>query len=307
MRASCSGSRGPGAGLWPAIHAATVVLAAAFCLSAPLSGAGLSAQAGTTVLDPAFRLPAGGQALAGPVIDAYGSPPAAWLLSEDLSLYALTDRGELATRIDLSTGQPKPGSLLAVDPFGRVLAVLGGTELVAYTRMGKAAWRARIDGVEGAAAAFAPAFGSDGRAFVLSGKALLCLSPSGLRLWSLPLPAAAACPPAVDGAGRPCVALADGSLFIASPYGERIATVALGSATLVLCPLARPFKGEPSGGRPSGDISGLPSIAAGLSDGRLLLLGPGGETVAAYRSKAATLSLAWDGAVLRSCCPSCRR
>jgi hypothetical protein len=277
---------------------AAAALAAAICLSVPLSGAELSAQAGTTALDPAFRLAAGGQALAGPVIDASTSPPAAWLLSEDLSLYALTDTGKLSARIDLAAGALKPGPFLAVDPFGRVLVVLGGvkggrTELSAYTRMGQAAWRAPIEAVEGAAASFPPAFGADGRAFALSGKDLICLSPSGLRLWSLPLPAAASCPPAVDGLGRPCVALADGSLLLASPYGERVAIVSLGSVPLVLCPLSRPSYGLLSGGG-----SGQPTLAIGLSDSRLLLLGPGGEELATHFSKSPTLSLAWDGAVL---------
>ena len=41
-----------------------------------------------------------------------------------------------------------------------------------------------------------------------------------------------------------------------------------------------------------------PCLAAGLADGRLLFLGADGGMLAAYRSKAAPLSLAWDGAVL---------
>jgi hypothetical protein len=234
-------------------------------------------------------------ALAGPVVDSSASPPAAWLLSEDLSLYALTDSGALAAKVDLASSKAKPGSLLAVDPFGRVLVALEGaqgkTELVAYTRMGHAAWRAGIASAEGAAVAstFPPAFGSDGRAFVLSGKSLLAFNPSGLRLWSLALPAAAACPLNIDGEGRPCVALADGSLLVASPYGEKIAVVRLGSAPLVLCPLVS-LAGS---ARPES-----PCLAAGLADGRLVILGSSGQVLAGYSSKAPTLSLAWDGAVL---------
>jgi hypothetical protein len=292
MRASCSDS--------PTGRAAILALllsTATFTTELPAqAGANAGAQAGTTTLDPAFRLAAGGLPLAGPVIDTYASPPAAWLLSEDLSLYALTDAGALAARIDLSSGKAKPGSLLAVDPFGRILVSLGGApgaaELDAYTRMGQSAWRARIETVGGDAASFPPAFGADGRLFALSGSGLLCLSASGLRLWSLTLPAAAACPPAVDGTGRPCVALADGSLVIASPYGEKAATVSLGSPALVLCPLARPAGEGPSEGPK------LPCLAAALADGRLILLGPEGEILASYRSKAATISLAWDGALL---------
>jgi hypothetical protein len=280
-RPSASVSRKPSVSVSRRPSAGVCLAALALCLSAAAA-----AQAGTTALEPAFRLPAGGSALAGPIVDASLSPPAAWLLSEDLSLYALTDSGGLAARIDLASA--RPGSLLAVDPFGRVLVLLGGKELAAYTRMGQAAWRAPLEAVGGAAASYPPAFGSDGRAFALSGGGLACLSAAGRRLWSLPLPAAASCPPAVDGWGRPCAGLADGSLVIATPYGEVAAKVSLGSPPLVLRPLARA----------SGGGGGQPLLAAGLSDGRLLLLGQGGEVLASYRSKAPALALAWDGAIL---------
>ncbi len=265
-------------------------VAAALCLSATLAAARAGAQAGVSALDPAFRLAAGGLALAGPVLDASSSPAAAWLLSEDLSLYALSESGTLAAKVDLSGGSPseKPGAFLAVDPFGRVVVALGGARLTAYTRIGARAWQAPIEQVPGAAASFPPAFGSDGRAFALSGKSLACLNPSGLRLWSLPLPSPASCPPGVDGRGYPCVGLADGSLMLASPYGESLKTVALGSSPLLLYPLSFP----------SGASTVLPCLAAALSDGRLLLVGAEGDIKASYRSKAATLSLAWDGAVL---------
>ena len=78
-------------------------------------------QAGISSLDPAFRLPAGGLALAGPVLDTNSSPATAWLLSEDLSLYALTETGALVARVDLTddAGSEDPAPFLAVDPFGR--------------------------------------------------------------------------------------------------------------------------------------------------------------------------------------------
>jgi hypothetical protein len=110
-----------------------------------------ASQTGTTSLEPAFRLPAGGRPLAGPVIDAVSSPSAAWLLSEDLALYALTESGSLVARIDLSGGGSKPGPFLSVDPFGRVVVALGGKELAAFTRMGTKAWSASVDAPTGAA------------------------------------------------------------------------------------------------------------------------------------------------------------
>jgi hypothetical protein len=285
MRASLFADAMPGARVGAAVVALFVLL----------SGPSLSAQAGVTALDPAFRLPAGGRALAGPVLDQAISPPAAWLLSEDLSLYALTDAGALAARIDLASS--RPGSLLAVDPFGRVLVTLVGksqaTELVAYTRMGQVSWRAPIETPGGAAASFSPAFGSDGRAFVLSGASLLCFSPSGLRLWSYSLPAAASCPPGVDGRGFPCVGLADGSLATVTPYGEEEWQSNLGSPALALRAL------------PSAATLGTvleepaaPLLAASLSDGRLLFLGRRGTVLGTYRAKAPTVAMAWNGSIL---------
>jgi hypothetical protein len=266
-------------------------LTAALCLIGAVSSAQEgSGRAGLSSLDPAFRLPAGGVALAGPVLDASSSPAAAWLLSEDLSLYALTEKGDLAARISLAggSGEARPGSLLAVDPFGRVLVELGGRRLAAYTRMGAQAWQAPIEAVAGAAAAWPPAFGSDGRAFVLSGRGLVCLNPAGLRLWSLPLPAPPSCPPAVDGFGRPCLGLADGSLVLASAYGEVSATLSFGGPPSILFPLSFP----------SGGGKELPCLAAGFPDGRLLLIGADGDVKASYHCKAAPLSLAWDGTLL---------
>jgi hypothetical protein len=264
---------------------ARAIIAAAFSLTCALC----AAQAGVSSLDPAFRLPAGGLALAGPVLDSSSSPAAAWLLSEDLSLYALTEKGVLAARVSLAAkpGSGSPGTLLAVDPFGRVLVVLGGNKLSAYTRIGALAWQAPIEPVAGAAAAYPPAFGSDGRAFILSGKGLICLNPAGMPLWSLSLPASASCPPAVDGLGRPCVGLADGRLLIASPYGETVATIGLGGIPGVLCPLSFSSSGATA-----------PCLAAGLADGRLVFIGTEGDIEAAYACKAAPLSLVGDGAVL---------
>jgi hypothetical protein len=273
MRASRCGS-------WAAVLA---LLGGGLCLAQP-------SQAGTSALDPAFRLPAGGRPLAGPVVDAVSSPPAAWLLSEDLALYALTETGALAARIDLSGSASRPGAFLCVDPFGRVVVATGG-ELAAFTRMGTKAWSARLEGpasgaASGAAASFAPAFGSDGRAFALSGSSLLCFSPSSLRLWGLELPAAAACPPGVDGSGRPCLGLADGSLLVASPYGERLALLKLGSPALSLAPMA------------GASGTALPVLAASLSDGRLVLLKADGSIAATYRGASPVLSMIWDGAIL---------
>jgi outer membrane protein assembly factor BamB len=272
MRASCC--------------ARTAALVAAFCITLAQS----HSQAGISSLDPAFRLPAGGLALAGPVLDTNSSPATAWLLSEDLSLYALTETGSLVARVDLTgdAGSERPSHFLAVDPFGRAVVSFGGSKLAAYTRMGARAWQASIERVEGDATAFPPAFGSDGRAFVLSGKGLICLNPAGLRLWTLPLPSPPSCPPGVDGRGNPCVGLEDGSLIIASPYGERMQTVSLGSSPRLIFPLCLPPGGETES----------PCLAVGMRDGRILFIGTEGEIKASYRLAAEPLSLAGEGTPL---------
>jgi hypothetical protein len=259
-------------------------------LALAMSPAVAFGQAGTSALDPAFRLPAGGRAIAGPVVDALCSPPVAWLLSEDRSLYALTETGTLSARVELDAQGGTPGAFLAVDPFGRVVLALGGSRLAAYTKMGSVAWEARTEPVPGAAASFAPAFGPDGRAFALSGSSFACFSATGRNLWTLALPAAASCPPAVDGSGRPCLGLADGRLLIATPYGGEAALLSLGSPARCLAPIAFPGGG--------GSSPGLPCLAVGLADGRLLLLGEGGHSIAERRCRAVPVSLAWDGSVL---------
>lgn len=250
-------------------------------------------RAGTSALDPAFRLAAGGRALAGPIVDTASSPYAAWLLSEDLALYALTETGKLASRIELSGTGSRPEAFIGLDPFGRILVAQGGL-LRAYTRMGREAWSAPLGG----GVPEQPAFGPDGRAFVLSGRTLSCYSPSGLRLWQLELQADPSSAPAVDGLGRPCVGLADGRLLLASPYGELIAAPSLGSSPRLLCPLATGAPAAPAPQAAAAGDAAPPVLAAALADGRLLFLGSAGEVDAAARLGAPAASLAWDGSTL---------
>jgi len=230
----------------------------------------------------------GGKPLAGPIVDAGRSPAAAWLLSEDRNLYALSEEGRLLAKFPVPG---RPLSFLALDPFGRALvatrltaappdaapaaggataaggaAISGGAAaapgtttapaaasapgdgalLVAYTRSGTEAFRAAIP----ASPAYPPAFGADGRVFLAAGRSLLCLAPNGRRLWSLELPADPSAPPAADGSGRALVGLADGRLFVLSPFGELLLSLKTGSPPTALSPFgAAAYRGLP---RPSG-------------------------------------------------------
>jgi hypothetical protein len=279
MRASCCAER--------------AVLAAALCLSTFL----VFSQTGISSLEPAFRLPAGGLPLAPPVLDASGSPALVWLLSEDHSLYGLTEAGSLIARIPLEGSFEGEGytPFLAVDPFARVLLVSADRRLSAYTRMGALAWRTGL----GEGLAWPPAFGSDGRSFVLSASSLVCLNPAGLRLWSLALPSPPSCPPGVDGRGYPCAGLADGRLLVATPYGQVLRILDLGSppGTLLGLPAARAAGQAASGA--AAQPAARPLLAAGMRDGRILLVGEGG-ILAVHASASQALGLAWDGKVLYS-------
>jgi len=239
---------------------------------------------GVSALEPAFRLPAGGLAVAGPLLDPSASPALVWLLSEDHSLYALTEEGSLVARIGLAAASSSErfAPFLALDPFGRVLVSSGGHPLSAYTRMGARAWSAGLD----QALAQPPVFGSDGRAFALSGRRLLCFNSSGLRLWSLALPAEASCPLGVDGRGNACAGLVDGSLLVASPYGAVLHSFRLGSPPALLFPLGLPATGKAE-----------PGLAVAMDDGRVLILGEQGQR-ASFTCGAKPLAFAGDAELL---------
>lgn len=214
-------------------------------------------------VEPAFRLPAGGKALAGPVVDVVQRPPAAWLLSEDGALYALTESGALAARVPLPGS---PARFLATDAFGRALVLLDQGRLAAYTRLGSRAWDFELG--EGAGAPAGIASGSDGRLFVATPSRLLCLNPGGRLLWAAALPGRTSCPPSVDGLGRPCAGLADGRVACFDAYGTTVGTARLGSAVLCLAPIL----GSPAAAAGTVPAAAGTVLAAACADGRLRLI-----------------------------------
>ncbi len=249
---------------------------------------------GVQSLEPAFRLAAGGRAHAGPVAD-FNRPAAVWLVSEDRSLYALTESGGLASRTVLDGEIER---WLAVDPFGRALVCVDRTSVIAVSRAGVVAYRTSIEAVPGAASDFAPAFGSDGRAFVLSGRGVRCFNPAGRLLWELALPEAVSCPPATDGAGCPVFGLADGTVLFVSAYGEVFGRHSVGSPPVLLAPVTGPRSHESAGSGGPASAAALPSLVAGLGDGRLVVLDSGGRTLGRAKLGAAPRSLLFDGRFL---------
>jgi hypothetical protein len=288
-------SRGPLAAALALAAAAALRPPAAAAPATPLSSASVGAtgaegaESGIRALEPAFRLAAGGRALAGPVADMT-DPAAAWLVSEDLSLYALTETGGLASRTALGG---KPGPFIGIDPFGRALVSVDGSALLSVARTGIEAYRVPIEAVPGRAASFAPAFGADGRAFALSGRGVVCLNPAGRRLWDLPLPDDASCAPGTDGSGRAAFGLSDGTVLLVSPYGEVLSRFQTGSPPVLLAPMA-PVRPAAA----TAPDSPLPSLAVGLSDGRILFFSGEGRALAQAKVGTAPRSLIWDGTAL---------
>lgn len=259
------------------------VLFLALALPSPAQDGRTSAAASQS-LEAAFRLPVGGRPLVPPLLDGSSPPDLVWTLSEDGFLYALSEEGKLITRVAVGSAGAEA---LAIDPFGRAV-LCSGSSIEVYTRLGSLAWKSEL----GSTIAFPPCFGSDGRLFVATESRLVCLNPSGLRLWTADLPSAPRCPPGTDGRGDAVVGLPNGLVLTYSPFGQELSRTRVGGELSCLVPLA-------SGGD-------LPCLAAGLEDGRVVLLDSsgaarlqialgGGGTAA---GGAAVAAMQWDGAAL---------
>ncbi len=264
-----------------------------------------SARLGAAELEPVFRLPVGGRAWTSPIIDQRASPAAVWILSEDRSLYLITEGGVLLSRTIMPA---PPAPFLCLDRAGRALVLLPGAQgaaaggqvpgearLLAYTRIGRVALAKGLGPLLSSAAAadaLQIALGADGRLFLGAGKVLRCLAPSGSLLWELALPAPISCPLATDGAGRLLAGLVDGSLMVFSPFGRREARLATGSPLSALAPFAvapwRALARAPS----------LPLFAFGTVDGRLGLGRADGKAATRLDLGSAPLSFATDALTL---------
>jgi hypothetical protein len=259
---------------------------------------------GATELPPLFRLPTGGLPMTSPVLDASLTPAAIWFLSDDRSLYLLSEKAALLLKFPLE----QPRKFLAVDTSGRAIVLVdvlpGGQTrgkppyLMAITRGGIIAWAQGLgDFVPSGETVEGAAFGFDGRMLLLSGAKLRCVSAAGKSLWDVALPGAAACKPCTDGAGNFLVASgkesgeggAEPILTLYSPYGVVLARYGSEKTGAVQATALSAFA-----------LAG-PSGAAGLADGRVLLLATETGSVRSLEAVGATkpiVDLEFDGKLL---------
>jgi|GEM_PF-1646071 len=225
-------------------------------------------------LDPAFRLPIGGRALAGPLVDSGGNGTVIWILSEDKHLYLLSESGKLLAHPQLE-GKPLP--LLALDSSGRALVCCeaaaqssqgaGPWAFSALTRTGRPAYRLLLS----QRPEEPPVSGADGRLYIACAKELLCLAANGRKLWTAVLTSPPSSRPCVDALGRLALGLEDGRLLFFSPYGELLTEVRPGKlgALAALSPVAAAVPVAGHG----------PVLAAGLESGRIIILDSEGSSI----------------------------
>lgn len=116
---------------------------------------------------------------------------------------------------------------------GTSYIVISGGRLVAVNRSGRELWRRDLGAGTSSASIL---LGWDGRLFVTTDGALSCFTLSGFPLWKRSLASRPLRPPALDEEGGVVVALTDGELLRASPFGE-FSIVQLPKTPLVFAPL----------------------------------------------------------------------
>jgi outer membrane protein assembly factor BamB len=195
----------------------------------------------TVEAEALFRFPVGGVVTAGPSIAA----GKAWLLSDSRTLYVLTVDG---VAIGKRTLPERRAAYIVCDAWGRAAVSSGQSGVALVNKAGQEVWRADL----GAAPASPPAFASDGRMFVATGKSLSAFAPNGGRLWKAGLPSGPSSPVIIGPGGGPALGLADGTVALYSPDGGGPLLGAAGSEPLALAV--------------SGD-----RLAAALRDGRLVV------------------------------------
>ena len=185
-------------------RAATLAVPLALCaLLARAYGQGASGDAQLL-----FRFATGGVITTGPVVEG----DLVWFISDDRNLYVFGPDGTVLGKRGIAS---RKAPFLACDPFGRVVVPDGSSSLSMINRAGQTVWTVDVGGTPD----LPPAFGPDGRLYVVTAGTLGCLAANGRRLWKVEtdgVPAALVTGPG----GGPLVGTTDGRVRLWSPYGE---------------------------------------------------------------------------------------
>ncbi len=255
---------------WSAVRSARLVLAA-LLLALPRSPAPLTAQSAAAApadAPLAFRFALRGRPVAGPVV-ARGQ---VWVVSESRELFVLDESGRALARRAWDSGAPR---FIAPDPFGRALVGLSDGRLLLLNRAGGEVWTAKAGGLISAP----PAFGSDGRSFLVAGGRLECRAASGAPLWRAELPGAALLAPAALASGGArsregvALAVAGGRIAAFDEDGEPRWLVETGAQVAALAAAPPAFTPATPDSAPTGtDAANPAALLATLGDGSVLLV-----------------------------------
>lgn len=158
-----------------------------------------------------FRFPVGGVVTTGPVVGG----TMVWFISDSRTLYVLDSEGKAIGRRTISY---RKAAFIVCDPFGRAVIPEETSLLTMINRAGQTVWTLDL----GVPASGPPAFGLDGRMYVLAGRFLAAYTPNGRRLWRTELPLEAAGTVQTGPGGGPVLMLTDGSLRLWSQDGESL-------------------------------------------------------------------------------------
>jgi hypothetical protein len=160
-----------------------VLVCCSLCLPVNLSAQAATFQPGSvnSSLDAEllFRFPAGGAISYGPIIAA----DTIWFQTDARILYIMKMDGTLVGRRILDFRQ---AAYIVCDSFGRAVLPENPHRLVLVNRAGQTVWSIDI----GRPLDGPPVFGPDGRIYVAVDGQLISFAANGLRLWTIPLPAA---------------------------------------------------------------------------------------------------------------------
>ncbi|MBP7095860.1 MAG: PQQ-binding-like beta-propeller repeat protein [Spirochaetia bacterium] len=216
----------------------------------------------------AFRFALRGRPVAGPVV-ARGQ---VWVVSESRELFVLDEGGRALARRSWDSGAPR---FIAPDPFGRALVGTADGRVRMLNRAGGEVWTVKAGGLLSAP----PAFGSDGRSFLVAGGRLECRAASGAPLWRAELPGAALLAPAALASGGArsregvALAVAGGRIAAFDEDGEPRWLVETGAQVAALAAAPPAFTpAAPLVAPAAPDAPAKVALLAALGDGGVLLV-----------------------------------